>query len=120
MIMPRHLPPNSVFDDPAKNLDREAYEEAFGFAVASETLNRVFDWIMSGSNLKQQSLRCYLAALRICPQMLPCEHPSASWCGRVHGVTRQRASDVLKEFDRTFGDKIRSRKKRIAGKVKHR
>jgi hypothetical protein len=45
--------------------------------------------------------------------MLPCERPSASWCAREHGVSRQYASRLQQEFTRELGDYIRFRGQRF-------
>ncbi|HUB67480.1 MAG TPA: hypothetical protein VL981_08355 [Candidatus Methylacidiphilales bacterium] len=41
--------------------------------------------------------------------LLPCKRPSASWCARQHGVSRQRASRLQQEFARELGGNIQFR-----------
>ena len=117
MIMPRHLPPNSYFDDPAANLDhadRAASEQTLAFALASGGFTRIGEWITRGrGGAKQRALRSDLVLLCICPQFLPCKRPSAAWCARQHGVSRQRASLLQQEFAREFGDYIQFRGQRF-------
>jgi hypothetical protein len=110
MTMSRHLPPDACFDDPAANLEPSVQDSAF--ALAGSALLYVFDWIMNGE-LRQRSLRFHLVALCVCPAMLPCKHPSAAWCGRIHGVSRQRASLLQQEFTRGLGPHIQFRGQRF-------
>ena len=116
MIMPRHLPPNSYFDDPAANLDhadRAASEQTLAFALASGGFTRIGEWITRGrGGAKQRALRSDLVLLCICPQFL-CKRPSAAWVARQHDVSRQRASLLQQEFAREFGDYIQFRGQRF-------
>jgi hypothetical protein len=111
MIRPHRLPANVSFDDPAKNLQRAEIEPS-AFSLAADGLTYVFDWIMNG-DLRQRSLRFHLVVLCVCPEMLPCKRPSAAWCGQVHGISRQRASLLQKEFTRQLGAHIRFRGQRF-------
>ena len=104
MIRPRYMPPGACFDDPAARLDHSASVEMVSYALAGETLHFVFDWIMQGG-LSQRSLRFHLVVLYLWPQLLPCKRPSASWCARIHGVSRQWATLLKKDFARTVSDK---------------
>jgi hypothetical protein len=112
MIMPRHLPPHACFDDPAANLDRVASDQTLVFALAGFGITRVQEWIARG-DAKQRGLRSDLVTLCICPQMLPSKRPSASWCAREHGVSRQWACRLQQEFARELGDYIRFRGQRF-------
>ncbi len=103
-----HLPAGGYFDDPAANLDREKNERALYLALVCETVIRIFEWILRGG-VKQRSLRFHLVALRLCPQLLPCKHPSVSWCAREHGVSRQWANRLQQEFVRELGDRFHFR-----------
>lgn len=105
MIRPRYLPPPVPLDHPAS-------VEIVSYALAGEALHFVFDWIMQG-DASQRSLRFHLVVLCLWPQLLPCKHPSASWCARVHGVSRQWASRLQQDFARTIGDKIQFRGQRF-------
>jgi hypothetical protein len=64
-------------------------------------------------DLNQRSLRHHLVALCVCPHLLPCKRPSAAWCGRIHGVSRQRASHLHQEFTCEFGDYLQFRGQRF-------
>jgi hypothetical protein len=115
MIQPRHPPPGSYVDDPAAKLDRAdcaASEQTLAYALTLEAFHRVFDWIMRGE-VSQRSLRFHLVVLCVCPQLLPCKYPSASWCARIHGVSRQWACRLQQEFVCELGDKIRFRGQRF-------
>jgi hypothetical protein len=91
MIGPRHAPPGAYVDDPAEKLDRPASEQPSVFALASHGMTRIKEWAARG-RAKQRALRHDLVTLSLCPEMLPCKHPSAAWCAREHGVSRQWAS----------------------------
>jgi hypothetical protein len=112
MIRPRYLPPNSCFDDPSARLDSPAIEEILSYAAFGEALHFIFDWIMEGE-VSQRSLRFHLVVLCLWPQLLPCKRPSASWCGRIHGVSRQWACLLQQNFARAVGDKIQFRGQRF-------
>jgi len=113
MIMPRHMPPDAYFDDPAEKPEREESDiQTLAFALASGVLARVNEWIMRG-NLHQRSLRHHLVAFCVCPHLLPCKRPSAAWCGRQHGVSREYASHLHQEFTREFGDYLQFRGQRF-------
>ena len=103
MIMPRHAPPGAYVDDPAEKLDRPASEQPSVFTLASHGMTRIKEWAARGK-AKQRALRHDLVTLSLCPEMLPCKHPSAAWCAREHGVSRQWASRLQQEFAREFGD----------------
>jgi hypothetical protein len=117
MIMPRHAPPGAYVDDPASKLDhadRAASEQTLAFALASGGFTRIGEWITRGrGGAKQRALRSDLVLLCICPQFLPCKRPSAAWCARQHGVSRQRASRLQQEFAREFGDNLQFRGQRF-------
>ncbi len=104
MIALRRSPPEPFVNPPPD----EPESGAQAFTLASETLIRVFDWISQGE-VKQRSLRLHLAMLCLCPQLLPCKRPSASWCARQHCVSRQWASRLHQDFARTFGGKLHYR-----------
>jgi hypothetical protein len=92
--------------------DEEPDPHALAYALASETLIRVFDWIARGE-VAQRSLRLHLAMLCLCPQLLPCKRPSASWCAQQHQVSRQWASRLHQDFARTFAGKLQYRGQRF-------
>ena len=112
MIMPRHAPPGAYVDDPAEKLDRPGSEQPSVFTLASHGMTRIKEWAARGK-AKQRALRHDLVTLSLCPEMLPCKHPSAAWCAREHGVSRQWASRLQQEFAREFGDHIQFRGQRF-------
>jgi len=112
MIMPRHAPPSAYNDDPVETLDPVARDQHAHFAMASHGITRIKEWAAQG-NAKQRALRGDLVTLYICPTLLPCDHPSAAWCGRVHGVSREYASRLCRDFARRFGDYIQFRDQRF-------
>jgi hypothetical protein len=112
MIRPRYLPPNSCFDDPAARMDRPAIEEVISYDLFGEAFRFIFDWIMEG-DVSQRSLRFHLVVLCLWPQLLPCKRPSASWCGRVHGVSRQWACRLQQDFARAVGKRTQFRGQRF-------
>ncbi len=112
MIVPRRLPPNACFDDPFADHDRVTDDRDLAFALAGNGITRIMEWITCG-NVRQRGLRADLVTLCICPQMLPCKRPSASWCAREHGVSRQWASYLQQDFVRKLADYIRFRGQRF-------
>jgi hypothetical protein len=115
MILPRNLPPNSYIDDPAEKLDPPVSElRDLAFSLSSEGLAFVGEWITrGGGGITNRAFRCDLVLLSICPEHLPCRRPSAAWVGRQHGVSRQRASELWKEFSRRIGPYIQFRGQRF-------
>ena len=101
MIMPRHAPPGAYVDDPAETIDRADRAESahtLVLALASEGFTRIGEWITRGrGGARQRALRSDIVLLCICPHFL-CKRPSAAWVARQHGVSRQRANDLRKEF----------------------
>ena len=112
MIMPRHAPPGAYIDDPAAKLDPPARDQYSPVTLASHGITRIKEWAARGK-AKQRALRHDLVTLSMCPQMLPCKHPSAAWCAREHGVSRQWASRLQQDFVREFGDYIQFRGQRF-------
>jgi hypothetical protein len=96
------MPPDAYFDDPAEKLDhadRAESERNLAFALASGGLTCVGEWITRGrGGVTHRAFRADIVLLCICPQFLPCKRPCAAWVGRQHGVSRQRANDLRKEF----------------------
>ena len=112
MIMRRNAPPGAYNDDPAATLDPVASDRDAHFAMASHGITRIKEWASQG-NVKQRALRGDLVTLCMCPKLLPCDHPSAAWVGRQHGVSREYASRLCREFARKFGDYIQFRGQRF-------
>jgi len=110
----RHLPPDACWDDPAANLEKDETrsEKDLAFDLAHTGLCRIHEWITQNGG-KQRALRSDLVTLSICPDMLPCKRPSAAWCAREHGVSRQWASRLQQEFTRQLGSHIRFRGQRF-------
>ena len=102
MIKPLHLPPNSYFDDPADKIDladRVESQSNVIHALASGALTCVAEWTTRGrGGVTNRALRGDIVLLCIGKQFLPCKRPSAAWVGRQHGVSRQRASELWREF----------------------
>ncbi len=102
MIMPRKMPPNAYLDDPADKLDRTEQAESekkLRSALASGALTCIGEWITRGrGGVTNRAFRADIVLLSISPQFLPCKYPSASWVARQHGVSRQRASELWREF----------------------
>jgi hypothetical protein len=115
MIRPRHLPPDTYFDDPAEKLDRADHAARnLAFVLASTGLTRVGDWITRGrGGAAQRALRIDIVLMCICPQFLPCKRPSGAWIGRQHGVSRERANHLRKEFANFIAPHIQFRGQRF-------
>ncbi len=110
MILSRHALPGAYLDDPATKLDPAPRDDSAIFALAGDGIARVHEWITRGrGGAKQRGLRSDLVTLCICPHLLPCKRPSASWCARQHGVSRQRASFLQQEFVRELANNIQFR-----------
>jgi len=109
---PCHATSGVYLNDPADTIDRPANEQPSAFAIASHGLTRIKEWATRGK-AKQRALRHDLVTLSLCPQMLPCKHPSAAWCARKHGVSRQWASRLQQDFAREFGDHLQFRGQRF-------
>jgi hypothetical protein len=118
MILPRHMPPDAYFDDPATKLDpvENESDQQNAFALASHGLKRIKEWAARGST-RQRALRDDLVTLCMCPELLPCKHPSAAWCGRQHGVSREYAARLCREFAREFGNYIQFRGQRFLNRA---
>ena len=119
MIQSFRLPAGSYFDDPAANLDRVHNDDALANALTKLEVIRFYEWINRGDT-RQRALRSDLVSLCLCPQLLPCKHPSAAWCAREHGVTREYASRLQRDFVRQFGDYIQLRGQRSPPGRSHR
>jgi hypothetical protein len=113
MIALRNLPPNACCDDPGANLEPvEVDLRSRAFSLAAHGITLIKEWATRG-DAKQRALRHDLVTLCMCPQFLPCKRPSAAWCGRQHGVSRQYASRLQQEFTRAFGDHLQFRGQRF-------
>jgi hypothetical protein len=112
MIRSIQLPPESYFNDPGGNIDKASNDEILANALTKLEVIRFYEWINRG-DARQRALRSDLVSLCICPQLLPCKYPSAAWCSREHGVTREYASRLQRDFVRQFGDYIQVRGQRL-------
>jgi hypothetical protein len=117
MIKPRYLPPNICFDDPADHIDAKGGQPNHGDLVrslASQALTRCGEWITRGGRgAKNRAFRTDIVLLSITPQFLPTKRPSAAWVGQQHGVSRQRASELWREFSIYIGPYIQFRGQRF-------
>jgi hypothetical protein len=112
MIGSRNMPPGSYSDDPVANLEPLTSDRDSHFAMASYGITLIKEWAAQGDT-KQRALRDDLVTLCLCPKLLPCKKPSAAWVGRQHGVSREYASRLCREFARKFGDYIQFRGQRF-------
>ena len=112
MSKPYHMRPDAYVDDPVDKIDPPASNQDSSFAMASHGITRIKEWA-SHRKVKQRALRHDLVTLCICPELLPCKEPSAAWVGRQHGVSREYASRLCREFSRKFGDYIQFRGQRF-------
>ena len=112
MTGPRNVPLGAYSDDPVANLEPVTSDRDSNFAMASYGVTRIKEWAARGDT-KQRALRDDLVTLCLCPKLLPCKKPSAAWVGRQHGVSREYASRLCREFARKFGDYIQFRGQRF-------
>lgn len=114
MIRPCYLPPAVCFDDPAERIDRPESETELVHALASDALTCLGEWITRGrAGAANRALRTDIVLLSIAPQFLPTKRPSAAWVGQQHGVSRQRASELWREFSAYIGPYIQFRGQRF-------
>jgi hypothetical protein len=120
MIMPRCAPPGAYNDDPAEKCDRpESNLRDMAFTFAGALHARIHEWITRGrGGVKQRALRSDISLLCVSPDSFQCKRPCAAWVARQHGVSRQRASLLQKEFAREFGDYIQFRSQRFLNRAK--
>jgi hypothetical protein len=113
--MPRHLSADAYFDDPVEKLDGvDESARDIAFVLASTGLTRIGDWItQSHGGARQRALRVDLVLLCVCPQFLPCKHPSCAWVGRQHGVSGVRANRLRRDFARLVAPYIQFRGQRF-------
>jgi hypothetical protein len=102
MIKLTHLAPNACINDPVLNTDKAYQVENETDAVralASDALIRIAEWITrEGQGTANRALRTDIVILAIGRHLLPCQRPSAAWIARQHGVSRQRTSQLWREF----------------------
>jgi len=117
MIKPRYLPAMACFDDPAEKIDAASGRIShadLAHALASHVLARCGEWITRGRRgVKNRAFRTDIVLLSITPQFLPTKYPSAAWVGQQHGVSRQRASELWREFSIYIGPHIQFRGQRF-------
>ncbi|MCE0499212.1 MAG: hypothetical protein LV481_14830 [Methylacidiphilales bacterium] len=119
MIMPKYLPPNSYFDDPAEKIDLpESNVRDLAFTFAGALHARINEWVTRGrGGVKQRALRSDISLLCICPELFRCKRPCGAWVGRQHGVCRERVRKLRKEFAREFADYIQFRGQRFLNRA---
>ncbi len=114
MIRPRHMPPTACYDDPADKVDARESSADLVRVLASHALTRCGEWITRGKGgVKNRALRTDIVLLSITPQYLPTKRPSAAWVAQEHGVSRQRASELWREFSIYIGPYIQFRGQRF-------
>jgi hypothetical protein len=111
------LPPGAYFDDPADKIDRDnraESENSLIHALASGALTCVGEWITRGrGGVTNRALRADVVLLCITPQFLPCKRPSAAWVARQHDVSRQRVSELGREFSAYIAPYVQFRGQRF-------
>ena len=117
MIRPYSLPPDAYFDDPAEKIDQSDSTEIdrkLISAKASDALTRCNEWITRGrSGATNRSLRADIVLLSITPHFLPTKRPSAAWIAKEHNISRQRVSELWREFSAYIGESIQFRGQRF-------
>ncbi len=102
MIRPLHMPPDAYFDDPADKIDladRAQSEANLTHALASGALTCMGEWVTRGrGGATNRAFRADIVLLSVTPHFLPTKRPCAAWVARQHGVSRQRASELWREF----------------------
>jgi len=116
MIKPRNMPHDAYIDDPADKIDGEDNFENDSKEIGrvmSDVLARVFEWITRKGSLTHRALRSDVVVLYVTPHNLPCKRPSAAWLAQKHGVSRQRVSELGREFASFLGPRIQFRGQRF-------
>jgi hypothetical protein len=114
MIIPRYLPPGAYIDDPAERIDRATSENDLISARASGALTCFGEWITRGrGGVTNRAFRADIVLLSVTPQYLPTKRPCAAWVARQHGVSRQRASELWREFSAYIAPYIQLRGQRF-------
>jgi hypothetical protein len=68
------------------------------------------EWITAGRGwVKDRALRSDIALICVSPHLFECKRPSAAWCARQHGVSREYAARLCREFAAKFGVYIQFR-----------
>jgi len=117
MIMPRYLPPNSYFDDPAEKIDgadRAESESNLAGALASDALNFFAEWTTRGrGRAADRAFRSDIALLGINSRFFHCKRPSAAWVARQHKKSRQRGSELFCQFRNESTSYLQLRDRRL-------
>jgi hypothetical protein len=115
------MPPDAYFDDPAEKIDRAdrvESETSLMRSLASGALTCMVEWITRGrGGITNRALRADIVVLSIKPEYLPTKRPSAAWIARQHGVSRQRANDLRKEFANYIAPYIQFRGQRFLNRA---
>jgi hypothetical protein len=123
MNRPRYTPPGGYyFDDPADKIDladRVESDSDLIYALASGALTVVVEWITRGrGGATNRALRADIVTLTIGKHFLPCKRPSAAWIARQHGISRQRASELWREFAKCIAPYLQFRGQRFRNRWK--
>jgi hypothetical protein len=117
MIKPLHMPPDAYLDDQADKFDladRAESERKLICAKASAALICFGEWITRGrGGVTNRAFRSDIVLLSISPQFLPTKRPSAAWVAREHGVSRQWASKLWREFAKYIAPYVQFRGQRF-------
>jgi hypothetical protein len=102
-----HGSQDACSDDSASKLDGADQAKSETSAIrsaASDALIRIAEWITrEGSGTANRALRSDIVILTIGRHLLPCKRPTAAWIARQHGISRQRASELWREFAEHMG-----------------
>ena len=115
-IKPRYTPRDAYFDDPADKIDGEDSSENDSKRTGSlvrDVLARVFEWLTRKGSVTHRALRSDVVILHVTPHNLPCKRPSAAWLAQKHGVSRQRVSELGRDFASSLGPRIQFRGQRF-------
>jgi hypothetical protein len=115
MNRPRYMPPDAYWDDPAEKIDPpERDPRDLAYDMASVLHARINEWITAGRGwVKHRALRSDIALICVSPHLFECKRPCAAWCARQHGVSREYAARLCREFAAKFGDYIQFRGQRF-------
>jgi hypothetical protein len=110
---PRRLPLLARDEHPSDKIDPvddRKHQSDLSFSMASHAFTRCGEWMTRGrGGVKNRALRADVVLLSIVPQFLPTKRPNAAWVGKQHGVSRQRVSDLWREFAIYIGPYIQFR-----------
>ncbi len=118
---PRYTPPEGYyFDDPSEKIDGKNSKDDEIKKLASHVVRRVSEWVTRKRDATHRALRSDVVFLYVAPDHLPCKRPSAAWVAQQHGVSRQRASELGREFAKSFGKALQFRGQRFLNQRRRR